>query len=343
MAISKPKGRKYYITRFVVKAPGVKGPGIRVQESTKEVTRAAAQKYEDKRRSDIRDQLIFGNKPKKAWLEAEKRWLEEMGHKRTIDQDVDKFIYISQFFGNKYLDDIDKSVITDFIKRKESEGVKPATVNRYLALIKAVLNKAWKEWGWIDQVPYIKLKPENNSRERFLTKEEEERLFYELPHELSWLVEFSLATGQRASNVAQARWDEIDLQQKTWAIPRDKSKNNKLILVPLNKRAMNVLYIMQGRDQDYVFGKNGQPRNQCNTRAFRNALKRAGIENFRWHDLRHTWASRHLKNNTPLPVIQKLGGWSNINMVMRYSHADISQLFDAAENVIEDDSDEHDK
>jgi integrase len=57
-----------------------------------------------------------------------------------------------------------------------------------------------------------------------------------------------------------------------------------------------------------------------NTKSWRAALVRAGIENFRWHDLRHTWASWHIQNGTPLNVLKELGGWADLSMVLRYAH-----------------------
>jgi integrase len=69
-----------------------------------------------------------------------------------------------------------------------------------------------------------------------------------------------------------------------------------------------------------VFTYEGQPIKQVSTRAWYLALKRAGIEDFRWHDLRHTWASWHVQSGTPLFALQELGGWETEKMVRRYAH-----------------------
>ncbi|QOZ85821.1 hypothetical protein DXT74_14985 [Chromobacterium sp. Rain0013] len=75
-----------------------------------------------------------------------------------------------------------------------------------------------------------------------------------------------------------------------------------------------------GKNQEYVFAYKGSPIVQVNTKAWRAALVRAGIENFRWHDLRHTWASWLAQAGTPMHVLQELGGWESPEMVQRYAH-----------------------
>ena len=72
---------------------------------------------------------------------------------------------------------------------------------------------------------------------------------------------------------------------------------------------------------------------QCNTKAWRKALDRAGIADFRWHDLRHTWASWHVQNGTSLQELQMLGGWSSFEMVLRYAHLSSDHLRDAADRI----------
>ncbi|MDO9104530.1 MAG: tyrosine-type recombinase/integrase [Methylovulum sp.] len=68
-----------------------------------------------------------------------------------------------------------------------------------------------------------------------------------------------------------------------------------------------------GKHDTYVFTYKGEPVTRANNHAWRKALIRAGIKNFRWHDLRHTWASRHIQNGTPLNVLRELGGWADLS------------------------------
>lgn len=96
--------------------------------------------------------------------------------------------------------------------------------------------------------------------------------------------------------------------------------------MPLNQDALRILCIRKGQHSVHVFGRKGAAVVEVNTAAWKMALKRASIENFRWHDLRHTWASWHVQNGTPLQVLQELGGWESPEMVRCYAHFFASHL-----------------
>jgi integrase len=96
---------------------------------------------------------------------------------------------------------------------------------------------------------------------------------------------------------------------------------------------VDVIRRQLGKHQQYVFTYQKKRITQTNTKAWRKALKRAGIENFRWHDLRHTWASWHVQNGTSLQELQQLGGWTSFEMVLRYAHLSSDHLKAAAERV----------
>ena len=87
-----------------------------------------------------------------------------------------------------------------------------------------------------------------------------------------------------------------------------------------------VLRAQQGKHERYVFCFRGKPVRQVNTKAWRKALRTAGIENFRWHDLRHSWASWHVQAGTPLHALQELGGWQSAEMVRKYAHLSTDHL-----------------
>ena len=84
--------------------------------------------------------------------------------------------------------------------------------------------------------------------------------------------------------------------------------------------------LKKGNSLTHVFCYKGKPISFVNNNAWRAALKRAGIQDFRWHDLRHTWASWHAQNGTPLNVLQELGGWESVEMVRRYAHLNSDHL-----------------
>lgn len=128
-------------------------------------------------------------------------------------------------------------------------------------------------------------------------------------------------------------WCDIDLVKKHALIHPDQAKTKKAIPVPLNETAMAVIRRELGKHSQFVFTYKGNPIKQCNTKAWKKALNRAGIKNFRWHDLRHTWASWHVQNGTSLQELQQLGGWMSFEMVLRYAHLSSDHLKEAAERV----------
>ena len=108
------------------------------------------------------------------------------------------------------------------------------------------------------------------------------------------------------------------------------SKNRRPIAVPLNDIAISVLQRQIGKHETRVFTYAGKPLKAANTRAWGSALKRAGIKDFRWHDLRHTWATWQRQADTPTHELQRLGGWRTGAMVERYAHLAPEQLAIAA-------------
>jgi len=96
------------------------------------------------------------------------------------------------------------------------------------------------------------------------------------------------------------------------------------LLVSLFKVALQTVGKQSGKHEEFVFTYFGKPMRYINKRAWRNALERAGITNSRWHELRHTWASWHARDGTPVPVLQEPGGWGDINMVRKYAQLGIS-------------------
>ena len=202
-----------------------------------------------------------------------------------------------------------------------------------LEVLRSILRKAQLEWQWIDNIPLVRMKPVENRRIRWITQEEAKRLLNELPQHLADMAVFTLATGLRMSNVTGLQWSDINLlNQHAWIHP-DKSKTKKAISVPLNKTAMKIIHKQIGKHDFNVFTYKRKPIGQCNTRAWRLALQRAGISNFRWHDLRHTWASWHVQSGTSLQELQLLGGWLCFEIVLRYAHLSSDHLKRAADRI----------
>lgn len=307
--------------------------GKRVRKSTGTEIKQKAQQFHDQVKHELWSEHKIKSKPNKSWMDAVLRWLEESIHKRSMATDKFHLTWLDPHLKKCDLNDISSELIEFIAKKREETGVKPSSVNRMLELIRAILNRAHKEWGWLNSTPVIRMRKEENKRIRWLTRQEVGRLMTELPSHLKDMAMFSLATGLRESNVTQLKWSEVDLKRGHALIHPDQSKTKRVIPVPLNKQAMEIIGAQKGKNVIYVFTYEGRPVTRCNNHAWRKALLRAEIENFRWHDLRHTWASWHVQNGTSLHELQQLGGWSNYETVLRYAHLSSTHLKEAAERV----------
>ena len=216
---------------------------------------------------------------------------------------------------------------------KLKTGVAPATVNRLLEIVRVVLNTAVKHWEWIERAPHVRLLRQPTRRIRWLTREEADTLLSHLPEHTRTMARFSLATGLRETNVTRLQWSQVDLERRSAWVEADQSKTGRPIGIPLNREAVVLLRGELGKHKKYVFTYNGKPVLRCNTKVWRRALELSGIKDFRWHDLRHTWASWHIQNGTPMHVLQELGGWSDIRMVQRYAHLSPEHLAPYAETL----------
>jgi integrase len=292
-----------------------KPDGSRVRESTGTGDRKKAQAIHDLRVKQIHGGLV---KPV-TWADATARWMKERTDKRSLSRDVSMVRWLAlhwdqQLFSTITNDDV-RTVIE--LKRKETSA---ANANHYLKFIKALFNRSI-DWGWVDSSP-VKMRPfpAPKARVRFLAEDELVRLMRELPHHLQVMAEFSVLTGLRMSNVTGLRWDRIDMQRRILWVPSTDYKSGKDHGIPLGDRALQILEGERKQNSQWVFTYRGYPVQNTNTAAWQKALARAGIRDFRWHDLRHTFASYHAMNGTPLLTLKHLGGWQTLEMVNRYAH-----------------------
>ena len=293
--------------------------GSPIQRSTGTTDKLAAQEYHDKLKASLWEQERLGVKPKRSWREAVVRWLEETSEKATHKEDKRKLAWLHTFLGERTLDEITRDVVDQVRGAKLKEASK-ATTNRYLALVRSILLRARDEWEWVDKVPKVRLFKETAGRERALTQDEARRLLDELPEHQRNVVLFALMTGLRQGNVIGLEWSQVDLELCHAWVAAGQSKNRRPIAVPLNETAMAVLKAQEGKHPVKVFTYRSKPLVNAYNFAWRHALKRAGIANFRWHDLRHTWATWQRRAGTPTHELQRLGGWLTSSMVERYAH-----------------------
>lgn len=307
--------------------------GERIRRSTATSDKALAQEYHDRLKAELWRLAKLGERPRHTWNDAVVRWLKESAHKATIGNDKVHLRWLDRYLGSKQLDTISRALIDRITDAKQAEGVSNATVNRVLEVLRAILRKCVNEWEWLDRVPQVRMLKEPTRRIRFLDRAEARRLLDCLPAHLADMAAFTLATGLRRANVTGLHWSQVDLVRRLAWIHPDQAKARKAIAVPLNADAVLVLRRWLGKHPTHVFSFRGKPVVQVSTKAWYEALERAEIHDFRWHDLRHTWASWHVQNGTPLFALQELGGWESPEMVRRYAHLSAEHLAPYADRL----------
>lgn len=311
----------------------VASDGERIRRTTGTANKTLAQEYHDRLKADLWRLAKLGERPRKTWNDAVVRWLKEHAHKATAKEDVTKLRWLDQFLGGKDLEHVSRALVDRITDAKLALGHSNATVNRTLELLRAILRKCVNDWEWLNRAPSVRMLKEPTRRVRFLNRDEAYQLLTALPEHLADMAAFSLATGLRASNVTGLQWSQVDLTRRLAWIHPDQAKAGKAIAVPLNAEAVSLITKQVGKHSTHVFSFRGRPITQVSTKAWYAALKRAGITDFRWHDLRHTWASWHVQNGTPLFALQELGGWASTDMVRRYAHLAADHLAPYAERL----------
>ena len=217
--------------------------------------------------------------------------------------------------------------------RKEilpGEGRSPATVNRYLAAMKAAFSLGVKNGKVeINPVKEVALQKEENKRDRYLSADEETRLFKAIPKEYHPLVIVALNTGLRKTEQLSLTWNDIDFQQELIRVK--KSKSGKPRYVPMRPVIIETLKTLPRMiNNGYVFyGHMKGERLKDIPKEWESWLKQAKIENFHWHDLRHTFASRLVSAGCSLYAVQEFLGHSSIKVTERYSHFEKGYLKEA--------------
>jgi len=239
--------------------------------------------------------------------------------KKSYDTDCKIVGLLKKFFGGKYLYEITSLDIEKF-KSKRAQEVSPATVNRALAVLKSMFNRAIV-WGRAERNPCraVKLFKENNQRLRFLEREEIDKLLANCCEHLKPIAIVALHTGMRKSEILGLKWHDIDIKRNI--IHLSDTKNGEKREVPMNEvTQMTIIGVLKHSDSQYIFcNKDGQPYGDIK-KSFLTAVNKSGIVNFHFHDLRHTFASQLVMSGVDLNTVRELLGHKSLEMTLRYSH-----------------------
>jgi integrase len=214
------------------------------------------------------------------------------------------------------------------------DEVKPATVNRELSCMKNMFTKAI-QWDILGNNPLRSVKKfkEPPGRVRYLTDIEIERLLYCCPKHLKPIIITAFNTGMRKGEILQLQWQDVDMINRVITVKS--SKNHESRNIPINDRLYATLLKLPNSPQSdtYVFlGKYGKPIHSFQN-AWERALKHTKINDFRFHDLRHTFASHLAIQGVRIRTIQELLGQKTILMTMRYSHLSNKALREAVDKL----------
>ena len=258
----------------------------------------------------------------------------------SYKRDITSLTGLTSAFGKYYLFEIEPVMVEKYKAQRLQDGVEPASVNREVACLKHMCNKA-VEWGYIKSSPVtgVKLLKEPPGRIRYLETEEIDRLLQAINglkrgcgRYLRPIVVLALNTGLRKNEILQLKWKDIDLKERRITVKR--TKNNEIRTVPINDTLYEELVkVARQSESEYVFcDRSGVPYGNVR-KSFDSALTLAKIEDFHFHDLRHTFASHLVMKGCDLRTVQQLMGHKEIKMTMRYSHLSKAHLQEAVSKL----------
>jgi len=348
MSVFRRKGSPFFWIEFEFR-------GRRIRQSSGTTSIKKAQEVERRFRQQLHDQLLLGHVPASTMTigEAVERYASthlRMKKRRLKTVKADAYLLdklVERLGGDDVLlTSLTMQRIGDFKEQLIRQPLQPASVNKYLASIKAILRKAHSEWGVLQAVPAISLLTLNNDRIRWIDKHEELRLLAVCKRNkhLHDLVIFLLDTGARLSEATGLEWKDVELDHQPRPFVRFmQTKSGKPRTVPLTARATGLLkdlYILRPAGEPHVFLQRFPGHSWRGTKprakpfynphgSWDNAVERSGLGDLHLHDLRHTYASRLVQKGVPLLNVSNLLGHSSLKMTMRYAHLAPSNLDDA--------------
>lgn len=304
----------------------VNGQRILVRESTHTTDRKQAEEYAQKRFAQIVEQAEFRTNPNKlreyTLDQAFGLFWEDVGKYHANANDTfSKISNLSKHFNTKVLlSQITVEDIADFVRNKRRENRKPATINRYLALLSAVINLCKKRRINV---------PDINIRD-FMAKEPAENIayfadwniinkivYYSAPH-LKPIIMAALYTGLRKSNLLSLKWTDIVNDEIVVKVKDCKYAGGKIHTIKMFPVLKELIYA-QPHCSDYIFTYNRQ-RVKDIKNAWKSALERAGLPHTKFHNLRHTHATWLLRDTGNLKFVQKSLGHSDPRITEKYAH-----------------------
>jgi integrase len=301
-----------------------------VRISTGTSNKKLAQEIEAKTKTELVEGKYFdkGQGNKKTFKDMADKYMTEYAIEKPRDskrRDQTSLKHLLPVFANKYLSQITPNRINTYKIQRRNEGASAYSINHELAFAKHAFNLAIKEWEWIKDNPFTKVSMEKlpSGRVKYLEQDEFNRLYETCDDILKPIVLIAVNTGMRQDNILSLTWKQVDLNRGV--ITLEHTKNGERLCLPMNDKVkilLTELKKVRHINSDYVFHDKTGSKLSASTvqHSFHRACKEAGIQDFRFHDLRHTFASWLVQSGVDLYTVQKLLGHQTGDMTRRYAH-----------------------
>lgn len=324
---AKTSGKIYWIEYYV--------DGRRKRERIGPNKQAAEQRLRDVLNRRTEGRYIEKAKNIRVTFDDVAKWyceLPQVKAKKSYDRDLLSIRTLSRFFSGKKVSELTLNFVETYRQKRSNEKscrkhlTRPATVNREIECLRHMLNLAEQE-EIIDRVPFRGLKKlkENNVRDRVLSHEEFERLISHCPPHITGIVIMAYYTGMRKSEILKLRWDRVDLKKGFIRLRPEDTKTKDGRAVPIHPEIMEILKALPRDIHGWVFTLDGKPITDFK-RSYNTACRLAGIENFTFHDLRHTCINNWRLQGHDFFRIMAASGHKTMAVFKRYNTVSEDEL-----------------
>ena len=330
------RGRIWHIKKRI------RGYG-RLNESTGTTDRVEAERYLAFRLNQIRQITIYGERPPVFFREAAQKFLEENAHLKSLKRAALALDTVDPYIGGKPLEQVHNDTLAQFKKDRLAKGIKAATINRDIDVVRRVLNLSARVWRHSNGMTYLSTAPllthvKGEGRKPYpLSWEEQRRFLKELPPHLQSIALFDLNTGLRLGELGSLRWHwEVDVPElgcSVFVLPGTNTKNGDERVVVLNRIARRVLDAERGKHPEHVFTYKGKAVTRLINTAWKKARARAALPGLRAHDLRHTFGHRLRAAGVSLEDRKALLGHRSDEITTHYSAPDLAHLLECADRI----------
>ncbi|MFC1580092.1 tyrosine-type recombinase/integrase [Thermodesulfobacteriota bacterium] len=318
--LKKASGKVYWIEYYI--------SGHRKRERIGPSKAAAEQRLREVLKARTEERYIDRNKNIRVTFNELAMWyleLPQIKAKRSYTRDVLSMKTLKRFYGGKVVQDLTINQVEAYRQKRLNEDsyrkqkTRPATINREIACLRHMLNLAEQDRK-IDSLPFKGLKAlkENNVRNRLLSRDEYERLLKHCPYHTANIVKMAYHTAMRQGEILNLTWDRVDLKNGVVRLAPGDTKTDEKRVVPLHPEVVKMLNSIPRTLRGRVFTRDGKPLTDIK-KSFRTACNEAEIEDFRFHDLRHTCINNWRLQGHDFFRIMAASGHKTMEVFKRYN------------------------